>query len=55
MVRKEMASTGSGTVRRRGLAGVGVVLLEEVCSCGDGLGSLFLKFPSVWQSTSSCL
>jgi hypothetical protein len=25
---------GSGTVRRCGLVGVGVALLEEVCHCG---------------------
>jgi hypothetical protein len=29
--------TGSGTIRRYGLVGVGVVLLEDVCHCGDGL------------------
>ena len=28
---------GSGTIRRRGLVGVGVVLLEEVCHCGGRL------------------
>ena len=27
----------SGTIRRYGLVGVGVVLLEEVCHCGDRL------------------
>ena len=26
----------SGTIRKCGLVGVGVVLLEEVCHCGDG-------------------
>ena len=25
--------TGNGTIRRYGLVGVGVVLLEEVCHC----------------------
>jgi hypothetical protein len=29
--------TGSGTIRRCGLAGVGVALLEEVCYCVSGL------------------
>jgi hypothetical protein len=27
----------NGTIRRCGLFGVGVALLEEVCHCGDGL------------------
>ena len=27
----------SGTIRRHGIVGVGVVLLEEVCHCGVGL------------------
>ena len=31
-----MASKGNGTIRRCGLVGVGVVLLEEVCHCGVG-------------------
>ena len=28
---------GSGTIRRCGLMGISVVLLEEVCQCGDGV------------------
>ena len=28
---------GNGTVRRCGLIGVGVALLEELCHCGHGL------------------
>jgi hypothetical protein len=29
-----MLGPGSGTIRRRGLAKVGMALLEEVCHCG---------------------
>ena len=36
--------TGSSTVRRRGFAGVGVDLLEEVCHCGVGFEVSFLSF-----------
>jgi hypothetical protein len=32
-----MLGPGHGTVKRCGLAGVGVVFLEEVCRCGCGL------------------
>jgi hypothetical protein len=32
-----MLGSGSGTVRRCGPVGVGVVLLEEMCNCGCGL------------------
>ena len=32
-----MLGSGSGTIRRCGLVGVGVALLEEVCHSGDGL------------------
>ena len=32
-----MLGPGSGTIRRCGLVGVGVALLEEVCHCGGGL------------------
>ena len=32
-----MLGPGSGTIRRRGLVGVGVALLEEVCHFGGGL------------------
>jgi hypothetical protein len=32
-----MLDPGSGMIRRCGLVGVGVVLLEEVCHCGHGL------------------
>ena len=31
-----MLGPGSGTIRRCGLVGVGVALLEEVCHCGGG-------------------
>ena len=31
-----MFGSGSGTIRRCGLDGVGVAFLEEVCHCGDG-------------------
>jgi hypothetical protein len=31
-----MLGPGSGTIRKCGLVGVGVVLLEEVCHCGGG-------------------
>jgi hypothetical protein len=32
-----MFGPGNGTIRRYGLVGVGVVLLEKVCHCEDGL------------------
>ena len=32
-----MLGTGSGTIRMRGLVGIGVALLEEVFHCRDGL------------------
>ena len=32
-----MLGPGSGTIKRCGLVGVGVTLLEEVCHCGCGL------------------
>jgi hypothetical protein len=32
-----MLGPGCGTIRRYGLVGVGVALLEEVCPCGSGL------------------
>ena len=32
-----MPDTGSGTIKRCGVVGVGVALLEEVCHCGGGL------------------
>ena len=32
-----MLGPGRGTIRRCGLVGVGVALLEEVCHCGHGL------------------
>ena len=32
-----MLGPGSESVRRRGLVGVGVTLLEEVCHCGHRL------------------
>ena len=28
---------GSGTIRRYGLIGIGVALLEDMCHCGGGL------------------
>jgi hypothetical protein len=31
-----MLGSGSGTIRRCGLLGVGVALLEEVCHCRGG-------------------
>jgi hypothetical protein len=31
-----MFDSVSGTIRRYGLVGVGVALLEEVCHCGVG-------------------
>ena len=40
-----MLDPGSGTIRKYGLFGVGVVLLEEVCHCGGRL----------WDPPSSCL
>jgi hypothetical protein len=33
-----MVGPGNGTLRRCGLIGTGVVLLEEVCQCESGLG-----------------
>jgi len=33
----KMLGPGTGTVRRCGLVGVGVALLEEVCHCGGGI------------------
>jgi hypothetical protein len=32
-----MFSRGSGTIKKCGLVGVGVALLEELCHCGGGL------------------
>jgi hypothetical protein len=32
-----MLGSGSGTIRRYDLVGVGVALLEELCHCGHGL------------------
>jgi len=32
-----MLGPGSGTIRRSGLVGVGVALLEELCHFGGGL------------------
>jgi hypothetical protein len=32
-----MFGTGSGTIRRCDLVGVGGIVLEEVCHCGPGL------------------
>jgi len=32
-----MLGTGSSTIRKYSLVGVGVALLEEVCHCGSGL------------------
>jgi hypothetical protein len=32
-----MLDPGSGTIRRCGLFGIGVALLEDVCHCGGGL------------------
>ena len=37
-----MLGPGNGTIRRCGLVGVGVVLLEEVCHCGGGFETLLL-------------
>ena len=34
---------GSGTIRRCGLVGVGVALMEKVCHCGFALRSAMLK------------
>ena len=33
----DMLGPGSSTIKRYGLVGVGVALLEEVCQCGSGL------------------
>ena len=38
-----MLVQGSGTIKRCGLVGVGVALLEEVCHCGGGLWDLSLS------------
>jgi hypothetical protein len=37
-----MLSPGSGAIRRCGLVGVGVALLEEVCYCGVDFETLLL-------------
>lgn len=37
-----MFGPGSGTIRKRGLVGVDVILLEEVCHCGGGQGASLL-------------
>lgn len=37
---KKKAPKGSGTIRRSGLVGVGVVSSEEVCHCGERLSGL---------------
>ena len=31
-----MLGPESGTIRRRGLLGVGIALLEDLCHCGGG-------------------
>jgi hypothetical protein len=41
---------GSGTLRRCGLMGVGVALLEEVCHWGWALRFQILKPSPVWHS-----
>jgi hypothetical protein len=42
----------SGTVRRCGLVGIGVALLEEVCHCVGELGGfLLLKLCLVWKES----
>jgi hypothetical protein len=51
----EGQSIGSGTIRRCGLDGAGVALLEEVCHCGGGLwGFSMLKLYPVWHTVSFC-
>jgi hypothetical protein len=40
-----MLGAVSGTLRRCGLVGVGMVLLEEVCHCGCGLLLLAARQP----------
>ena len=37
-----MLGPGSGTIRRYGLVGVGVALLEEVCYCVVGFETFLL-------------
>jgi hypothetical protein len=37
-----MTGPGSGTIRRCGLVGVGVALLEWVCHCGVGFKTFTL-------------
>jgi hypothetical protein len=45
--------TGSGTIRKHGVAGVGMALLKEVCHCGKILMSQMLN-PGQWFTVSSC-
>jgi hypothetical protein len=47
-----MLGPGSCTIKRCGLLGVEVALLEEVCHCGGGLGDLS---PSCLKTVSSWL
>jgi hypothetical protein len=48
--------TGNGTIRRCGLGGVGVALLEEVCHCGGGaLKCHMRKLHPVWHTVFCCL
>lgn len=40
VVSKKMANKGTGTIRKHVLVEIGMVLIEEVCHCREGLGSL---------------
>ena len=51
----ECLALGSGTIRRCGLVGVGVALLEEVHHCGGGLSNPILKSHPVRKKASPWL
>jgi hypothetical protein len=46
---------GSGSIRRRGLFGVGMTLLEEIHHCGGELWGPVFKLHPVWKRVSSSL
>jgi len=44
----------SGTIRRQGIVGIGVALLEEVCHCGAGCEVLGAQIQTQWLTVPSC-
>lgn len=51
---KKLAPQKSGTLRRRGLVRIGVVLLGDRCHCGGGLCCLFCGKATPGRQTISC-